>query len=253
MRKRIKNKLSRLILFLLVFVFFTASTSICVEASWVDRDGSGIYEGEIDGGIDEDVDEEAGDGIEDEGSNWIMSMITGIITALPIAIGDALFHILDALGASLDNIIYGRLVSSSSYFTFGLENGNFYGIISAAIYNVLRGVMLLGCMVIFMAKVAESSWRRGQFTMGSLKEAFSSLLITILLLVLMPYFVDVGLFLRDNVLYLVASEGSRALFGTSSTSIIGVLRDVAADGIVNAFMYAAAVVLNVYFTSFLLI
>lgn len=247
MRKRIKNKLSRLILFLLVFVFFTASTSICVEASWVDRDGSGIYEGEIDGGIDEDVDEEAGDGIEDEGSNWIMSMITGIITALPIAIGDALFHILDALGASLDNIIYGRLVSSTSYFTFGLENGNFYGIISAAIYNVLRGVMLLGCMVVFMARVAGSSWRRGQFAMGSLKEAFSSLLITILLLALMPYFVDVGLFLRDNILYLVASEGSRALFGTSSTSIIGVLRDVAADGIVNAFMYAAAVVLNVYF------
>ena len=55
MRKRIRNKLSRLLLLLLVFVFFTASTSICVEASWVDRDGSGIYEGEIDGGIDEDV------------------------------------------------------------------------------------------------------------------------------------------------------------------------------------------------------
>lgn len=249
MQKHIKANALRLFPVLLLF---TLCAGICLapirtEASWVDRDGSGIYEGTIEGGIDEDVDEDAGDGVEDEGSNWVMEMLTSIIKALPIALGDGIFGVLSILGASLDSIVYGRLVSSNSFFAFGLESGNIYGIVGAAVYNVLRGVTLLGCMLVFMVKVVESSWKRGQFALGSLKDAISLLLLNVLLLALMPNFVDVGLFLRDNILYLVASEGSQALFGSSSISIIGVLRDAAADGIVNAFMYFAAVILNVYF------
>ena len=246
MKKRIKNKVFLPWVLCICLLFWC---SIPVSASsWIDRDSSGIYESEIESGLaEEEVDENAGNGAEDEGDNWFVNIGNTMITALPIMIGDGLFGILKALGVSLDSVIYGRLVSSSNLFSFGLESGNVYGIVAAAIYGIIRGITLLGSMLIFMWRVAESSWKRGQIAAGELKDACASFLLTALLLLLMPNILDVFLFLRDNILYLVATEGSKTLFGDSSISIIGVLREAASGGFVNAVMYVAAVVLNLFF------
>ena len=216
------------------------------SSQWVDRDKSGIYDGSINSMIDSD-EEEADEPEQDSGMKWFVDVINAILTFIPIQIANALYSLLNMLGASLDNLIYGRLVSDVALFTFGLENGNVYGIIGSIIYNILRGISLLGCMTVFMANVSISSWKQGHVAWDKLKESITIFLTAALLLVMMPYFLDVGLFVRDNVLYILANEAGKTLFGDSSTSIIAILRDAADESFLNSIMYLGSVILNIYF------
>ena len=216
------------------------------SSQWVDRDKSRIYDGSINSMIDSD-EEEADEPEQDSGMKWFVDVINAILTFIPIQIANALYSLLNMLGASLDNLIYGRLVSDVALFTFGLENGNVYGIIGSIIYNILRGISLLGCMTVFMANVSISSWKQGHVAWDKLKESITIFLTAALLLVMMPYFLDVGLFVRDNVLYILANEAGKTLFGDSSTSIIAILRDAADESFLNSIMYLGSVILNIYF------
>ena len=216
------------------------------SSQWVDRDKSGIYDGSINSMIDSD-EEEADEPEQDSGMKWFVDVINAILTFIPIQIANALYSLLNMLGASLDNLIYGRLVSDVALFTFGLENGNVYGIIGSIIYNILRGISLLGCMTVFMANISISSYKQGRVAWDKLKESITIFLTAALLLVMMPYFLDVGLFVRDNVLYILANEAGKTLFGDSSTSIIAILRDAADESFLNSIMYLGSVILNIYF------
>ena len=93
------------------------------SSQWVDRDKSGIYDGSINSMIDSD-EEEADEPEQDSGMKWFVDVINAILTFIPIQIANALYSLLNMLGASLDNLIYGRLVSDVALFTFGLENAN---------------------------------------------------------------------------------------------------------------------------------
>ena len=102
-------------------------------------------------------------------------------------------------------------------------------------------------MTVFMANVSISSWKQGHVAWDKLKESITIFLTAALLLVMMPYFLDVGLFVRDNVLYILANEAGKTLFGDSSTSIIAILRDAADESFLNSIMYLGSVILNIYF------
>ena len=142
------------------------------SSQWVDRDKSGIYDGSINSMIDSD-EEEADEPEQDSGMKWFVDVINAILTFIPIQIANALYSLLNMLGASLDNLIYGRLVSDVALFTFGLENGNVYGIIGSIIYNILRGISLLGCMTVFMANISISSYKQGRVAWDKLKESIT--------------------------------------------------------------------------------
>lgn len=216
------------------------------SSSWVDRNSSGIYNGSIDQWIESDNDTSE-DEEPDAGNAWYINLINYILTWIPIHLADLMYGILDLLDASLDHLIYGRLASDTAFFTFGLEDGNIYGIVGSVIYSILRGITILGCMVVFMGNIAASTWKRGQFAVSGLKDAFMYFIVGVLLLVMMPYFLDVGLFVRDNILYLLAHNAGTTLFGGSSTSIISVLRESAKESFLNSVMYLAAVALNLSF------
>lgn len=250
MQRAIKcHRLKRLIPFFLICVtlLFNMRSMKVHASSWIDRDSSGIYNGSVSSGIEEDAEEDAEDGVEDEGNAWYVELFNTIITAIPITIGNLLFGILNTLGASLDQIIYGRLVTDVPLFTFGLEDGNIYGIVAAAVYNLLRGVAIVGCMAVLMVGIAGSAWKRGQFAFSGLKDSITGFAVAVLALALMPNFVDLGLFIRDNILYLVATDGASALFGSSSVSIVGMLKEAASESILNSVMYMAAVLLNLIY------
>lgn len=87
------------------------------SSQWVDRDKSGIYDGSINSMIDSD-EEEADEPEQDSGMKWFVDVINAILTFIPIQIANALYSLLNMLGASLDNLIYGRLVSDVALFTF---------------------------------------------------------------------------------------------------------------------------------------
>ena len=217
-----------------------------ISSSWIDRNNSGIYDGNINQWIESDNDTSEEDET-DAGNAWYVNLINYILTWIPLHLADLMYDILDLLDASLDHLIYGRLASDTAFFTFGLEDGNIYGIVGSVIYNILRGIAILGCMVVFMGSMAANTWKRGEAAVSGLKDAFTYFLLGVLLMIMMPYFLDVGLFVRDNMLYLLAQDAGKTLFGSSSTSIISVLRDSAKESFLNSVMYLAAVVLNISF------
>ena len=225
-------------------------SSIKAEASWIDRDASGIYaDGDFGQGIgDIDEDDMAEEEEIDEGTGFFVQMFETIFIWLFRTIGNLLFGILDLIGASLDVLIYGRLVRSDTLFTFDLGTGNVYGIVSAAVYGILSTGMIVLLIPVFMGKIAVSAWKRGDVAKATLKEAISYFAFALLLILLMPYLLDVCLFLRDCLLYLIGTEAASNLFGTNNaTSIVAVLSAAANENIISAVLYVIAVVLNVYF------
>ena len=244
-RRTIKHTLSFMILGAMLIIF--GVFSLKAEASWVDRDASGIYSGDVEGTI-ESMDENAVEDSTDEGTNWFLRLLNQGICYIITLLGRLLYSLLDTIGASLDRLIYGYLVSDTPLFTFDLSAGNIWGIVSAAIYKILRNVTILGCIVIFMGKIAGSAWKRGDFAKSALKDAAGGLALGILLLLLMPNFLDLALYIRDCILYLIGTDGAKSLFGSGrTTSIIGVLAAAANDSIMSAIMFDAAVLLNLYF------
>lgn len=221
---------------------------IQAEASWIDRDGSGIYDGDVDARVEEE-DGEAEEAEHDDGTNWFLELLEEGVSFLITLIGRLLFSLLNLMGASLDRLIYGRLVSNPPLFTFDLGEGNVWGIVASAMYQILRGIMILGCILVFIGRIAVASWRRGNIARSAVIEAFSGIFFGILLLLLMPNFLDVALYVRDCVLYLIGTDGAAFLFGSSGgkLGILSVLAESANDNIVSAIMYDAAVFLNLFF------
>lgn len=256
MQRRITKHIFKRLLFLLCICvsFGLFLKPLRAEASWIDRGESGIYyeDGANNGlgqGLGElDEDDRAEEAEVDEGSGFFLDLINTIICWILSTIGRALFDLLELVGASLDQLIYGRLVSENTLFTFDLGVNNIYGIVGSAIYSILASVVIGLLIPIFTGKVVLSAWKRGDFARSSLKDAISFFVLSLLLLVLMPYFLDALLYLRDVVLYIIGTDGATTLFGTeSTTSIVAVLAAAANDNIISGVVYVAAVLLNLYF------
>lgn len=250
-RKWRKNKL----FFVFVLLFCLIFVSADVKASWVDRGGSSIYAGgdseeeDIGQGVGSlNEDEAAEDKEMDEGSGFFVDLINTILCWILSTIGSTLFSLLDLIGASLDRLIYGRLVAENTLFTFDLGTGNVYGIVAAAIFNIIRGVTITGLILIFAARIASGVWKKGELAKSGLKDAFGSLVLSLMLLLLMPNFLDLALYVRDVILYTIGTEGASSLFGSeSTTSIISVLAAAANENIISGLIYIAAILLNLYF------
>lgn len=253
-----KRKLFRSLLagfFLLLCVSLASSIVIApameTEASWINRGAGSIYDkdGNFGQGIGDLNEDDAPEEIEnDEGTNFFIKMINSAICWILSNIGKMLFSIMDGIGASLDQLIYGRLVTDTPLFTFDLSTGNVYGVVSAAMYSILRAIAVVLMIVVFMGKVALAAWKNGSVAKSSLRDAFTGFIGSALMLALMPNLVDLALFIRDIMLYLIGTTGATNLFGSeSSSSIIAVLGAAANDNIVSSIIFIAAVVLNLYF------
>ena len=255
MRKRTVKCLKKAWMFMLLAVLTLGFIAFPMqaEASWINRDQTGIYYEDSGGGLGQgigelDEDENAEEVEVDEGSGFFLELINTILCWLLSTVGRTLFELLDLVGASLDHLIYGRLVTENTLFTFDLGKDNIYGIVGFAIYGILSTCTIAMLIPIFTGKVVISAWKKGDFAKSSLKDAFSYFVLSLLLVVLMPFFLDVMLFLRDVILYVVGTDGATSLFGSeSATSIISVLGAAANDNIISGVVFVAAVVLNLYF------
>lgn len=234
--------------FSLILVCSTLAQPICAEASWVDREGSGIYDGGS-LGFESDNGEEIEEEEQSEGSNWFLDLIDKAVAHVFAGIGNGIYGVLDILNASLDRIIFGRLLSNPPLFTFDLGKGNIWGIVGAVMYRILRDILIVGAFVVFIYRLATATWKSGVMAKSALLEAFSGLIGSIAMMALMPYFLDVALYIRDLILYFVGTTGATALFGAEGTtlSITEPLAEVAGKSIVNGLLYIGSVLLNGYF------
>lgn len=205
---------------------------------------SSIYENTVDAG------EEAQDiSVNEPGrvEKYIAELVRNIASAL-IAL------LQDTIGASIDSIIYGRVGSGHpnmvNIYAFELRKGNPYGVTASVCYALLRGMMFIFLGVSFVFQLAKAAWS-GQTAKSrdEIKSILPTLLIKFCALMLMPYLLDVSVYVRDVLLYGIKEVTGQMVTGgaTLSLSKSFLLNAERSGTFVDAAMYLGTVVLTIYF------
>lgn len=195
---------------------------------------------------------------EDEEEDKKPGIVAGLFIDLLVDITDWIQVKMKNIGMSLDSIVLGRVggngVAWNGYrvalFTFEMRPGNPYGVVASAVYNTIRSILYIIITLIVLAKIVMAAYAGGSTkALGALKEAASSYIVAIMMLTLMPYLFDVLLYIRDVILYVVASQlGSNVLkLDVSDLSFIDMFKDIASNSIMNAFMYFGTIILTLWF------
>lgn len=231
----------------------TVSVESRSSSSWLyGVDQSEIYgdAGEIDLSSDDEEDEDPGVFVK--------------LLMMPInALANGMYFLLDKLHVTLDSIIMGRVnghgvaINSSVFgkhvvalFTFELAQGNIYGIISSLVYTILRSVSYIIIVCAIYAKVVAAGWNGDSArAWQSFKAACSELAVIILLLQLMPYLMDIILYIRDILLHLIFQmlRDGIGLDESSVSGLAGVFKELSSKGLLNALMYLGSVIITVWY------
>ena len=203
-----------------------------------------IYENPVDAG-----EEQQDISVSDPG------IVEKYISELLRNIGSSVISLLeDSIGASLDSIIYGRVGSGQpnkvNIYAFELRKGNPYGVTASVCYALLRGMMFIFLAITFVFQLAKSAWT-GQTAKSrdEIKSMLPTMVLKFAALILMPYLLDVALYVRDVLLYGIKEVTSQMISGGASLSLSkAFLINAERSGtFVDAVMYLGTVVLTVYF------
>lgn len=225
------------------------SSTITVNASsksWLSGADKTIYGGE--------TNETEQTEVEDVNPGTIEKLFIGLIK--PIV--DGLYDILKTLNIDMNSVVFGRVggngyTSSTgnkiSLFTFELSRGNPYGIVSISIYNIIRGIAYIIMALVLFGKIVATAYNSNSGrARDAFKDGFKYSLIAFGLLTVMPYFLDVAVYLRDSVLYAVGIKGASDLLGTGQgVTVVDSFKEGASKSLLNTFMYAGSIALSVYF------
>lgn len=246
-----------LILFMVLSVSMTAFvpsvTSYAAdgtEGSWVKENSQNIY-------TDKDGKEKGQDITKKMKDQEEPGTLAGLLIGLIVDIGDWFSDLFSKLGISFNNIILGRVNGGGvmangkriGLYTYELSDGNPYGVVSMAVYNIIRRIMyiLLACTV--MARFVHAMYVGNlSKTKTAFKESAVGIILGFSLLTFMPYILDVALYIRDVILYTVVTEGNKLFsVGPSNVDVTKWFSSVAEKSFMNAFMYIASFVLLMYF------
>lgn len=160
----------------------------------------------------------------------------------------------DTMGASLDSIVFGRVGSGSpnrvNIYAFELRKGNPYGVTASICYALMRGMMYIFLGIGFIFQLAKAAWS-GQTARSrdEIKSMFPTMLFKFAAISLMPYLLDVALYVRDVLLYGVKEVTADMVSGGATLSLSeSFLYNAERSGtFVDAVMYLGTVVLTIYF------
>lgn len=252
MKKTVKRILLRA---LLIMVISTSCWSVVSytspQAVYAENNGGHSWTEEADQSIYGDDQSLAGDEetTEKEDPNWFEKLLSFIVRSL----GKGFNSLLSGAGASLDRIICGRVASNgekTAMFTFELIDGNPYGTIGAITFSVIRGMVIIWMIFILLAKLNKAIWSNGNgAARNNFKEGVMTFLLSFCLLFAMPYLLDLVLYLRDQVLWLLLKAFSNVLGDSTTLSLTGSFLKTAEESetITDAIMYLGAVVVSLLF------
>ena len=221
-----------------------SSTIVAQAGGFVDKN-SGIYKT----GNDTQKTENA----TTKEAKWLEKQFIGLLRGP----GDILLGLEESWGMSMDSIVYGRIAhSGTNYYGFELAKGNPYGIVGAYVYNMFRLICWVMIWCIFMGQLV-----KGLIFGNSVKnreEAKSSLdkfIMISLFLYLMPYAVDLMIYVRDIFLYLINSmastvsmTGSNGAAVSLEKGITDIFSGMADNSWIWAVVFSASTVLALYFS-----
>ena len=150
-------------------------------------------------------------------NNYVFNLFTCVIGTIAYSIGKAM----ESVGIGLSNIIYGRVLGFGAYdlsafmlgqgydsnlckttfFHFELVAGNVYGYIGAIMYAGFRVLAVVGIVCALLTKLSVALVKPGGESRESFKSALSSSVILMAMLFLMPYFMDLAIYVRNVLLY----------------------------------------------------
>lgn len=171
--------------------------------------------------------------------NYVFNALTCVIGTICYSVGKAL----QSCGMGLCNIIYGRVLGfgtvdisgvltgqladvnleNTTFFQFELVQGNIYGYIGAILYAGIRVLAIVGIISIVLARLGASMVRQTGAAREELKSSLTNGFVMIALLFLMPFFLDLAIYIRNVLLYAIG----RFCFDTFGTY-----------NILDAFLYA---------------
>lgn len=159
-------------------------------------------------------------------SSKINDMVLGVFTyvlsiALRLLIGGIIVSITEQLDMDIDAIVYGRVLSGQdtvSYFLFGMENGNIYGVIGAVLYAVFRGFVFAALAIQFLYMLGMFILKGTGKGRSDLKAGLYNFGFVFIMMYLVPVIVSILVYIRDAMLNLLLSV-SQSVSGVHALGI----------------------------------
>lgn len=219
------SKLNRLIMAcMVVFIMVMALSPLRASASsWVR--GSTSYENAESlnettlGVLDEEEAEAAGELNENDEPSPAEKLFASLFAGIGTGITKALKG--DTVDASTTGIIAGSITKGDGeyYFVFDLREGNLYGIIGATVYVALRAMVLLILFIFVSWDIVQTLITGKPEGFAALKQNIYQMIVSLIILYLMPNFVDWLCTARDSISILLfnsISDNSGATSGLSA-------------------------------------
>lgn len=216
--------------------------------SWTEKADKSIY------GKDSEIQYEDVSNNGNEPTEKKVGFVEDLLIKLVMSITDGLYFILEKIGITIDNVIYGRVGGHTkngiALFRFELQKGNPYGVVASVIYNVVAGIAIIFLVISLFGRFSFAmSYSTGR-KWSDFKSSIGISLISMALISLMPYFLDLALYLADVILYTVSRDGSLQLFASvNGFNIVDEFRNAAKSGIVDSLIYLSTIILSLYFAA----
>lgn len=259
-----KLKLNRIMPILMMAVVLFFATSISVSALELlkeyDEETEGLAYGDEYNkvyGASAEMKEYEDRNIAIELPNAVGNGIANILSSIVVGIAELLRVVMKngQLDLTLDTIVYGRVASSEQMVVdvshFGLEKNNPYGVLGASLYVMLKRASYAIIPVVVMALLLVNLFRNNRKGREQLKDLGSNVVIYFITIELMPYIVELYIYIRAFFTYFI-KRGMRELLilvlsdatpPDTSASIYGMLMAVYMNtySIVVAFLLVAVV------------
>lgn len=137
---------------------------------------------------------------------------------LVFSVGDFFHSVLKNFGFDIDSIVLGRVSYGKqdvNLFGFELAPKNPYGVVGSLVYKTLRSIVYLLLVIQCMAILTKYAWKMSPRDYANGKRQLTSTWLIFIALAIMPFALDIAIYLRDVILYVVRG-GMAALVGNPS-------------------------------------
>lgn len=252
-----KNKFIGIMVgFMLGLVLFLESLLPVLASGFVEKDGD-VYEMLY--GTPEASELRIPESVEEEDPGIVEEFFSGLVTSLAKQLNNLLKS--HDINLSIDGIVFGRLtggITGGSYvkadFThFGLEENNPWGIIGATIFYTLRNVCFVVLPIVLLGLLFMELFHNSGAGRARLKELAMHTVYVFGLLFILPYALDLFIYVRDVVLFSVHQSLNnliRSIGGGNepgSVGMVDMMIEIQDGRILNALILLASVCAGLFF------
>lgn len=163
---------------------------------------------------------------------------------------------------TIEGLVYGRMSASytgnADITHFGMEANNPYGVVSAIVYDALRIIIFTIMPIIILAMLIGMVIKNDKKDRANFKEFIYKVVMIYLLIYIMPYAINLLVYVRDAALYFTKNRIAFMLYAldlresASGFGFVTTFRDLYNDTetLTNAFFYLASSAMFLFFLGY---